>query len=120
MIPRPAIRMRRPAKSGHFVLDMVSSNPVLGKSGAAVAVAGADVETVDEPVEPVDAVDAAHVGLVMVFLSNVTAALRAKARPCIVALVFKPTEVKAMIVPTNVELVPRVAELETCQKTLHA
>ncbi len=28
-------------------------------------------------------------------------------------------EVKAMIVPTKLELVPNVAELPTCQKTLH-
>ena len=49
-------------------------------------------------------------------LSNVTAALRARARPCRLAPVFKVTACRAMIVPLKMEFVPRVAELPTCQK----
>ena len=62
---------------------------------------------------------AAQIGLVMVFVSSVTAPLRARARPCMVAPVVRVMLVSAMIVPTNVEPVPIVAELPTCQKTLH-
>lgn len=60
-------------------------------------------------------VAAAHVGLVTVLESNVTAALRASSRPLTVAPVLAVTEVRARIVPANTELVPSVAELPTCQ-----
>jgi hypothetical protein len=50
----------------------------------------------------------------------VTEPFRARARPSTVVPVVTVTEVSAMIVPTNSEPVPSVAELPTCQKTLHA
>lgn len=59
-----------------------------------------------------------HAGLVMVSESNVTAPLRASTRPSTVTLVVTVMLVRARIVPRNVEPVPRVAELPTCQKTL--
>src|SRR5665213_224255 len=58
-------------------------------------------------------------GTVMVLSSRVTPPLRARIRPCTVAPVCTVVEVRAMTVPTNVEFVPSVAELVTCQKTLH-
>ncbi len=62
----------------------------------------------------------AHVGLVMVLSFRVTAPLRAKTRPSTVAPLSRVADVKAMIVPTKVVVVPSVAELPTCQNTLHA
>lgn len=59
-------------------------------------------------------------GLVMTLLSSVTSPLRARARPSIVALLVTAMEVSAMMVPLKDVFVPRVAELPTCQKTLHA
>ena len=61
------------------------------------------------------AVAAEHGERVMVLESIVTAALRARTRPSTVAPVVRVMEVSAMIVPVNVELVPRVALLPTCQ-----
>src|ERR1035437_2773957 len=55
-----------------------------------------------------------------VLVSKVTAPLRASIRPDAVALVLSVIEVSASIVPNRFELVPRVAELPTCQKQLHA
>ena len=57
-------------------------------------------------------------GALMVLLSRVTAAVEASRRPVTVAPVCAVTEARASTVPTKVELVPRVAELPTCQKTL--
>jgi len=51
-------------------------------------------------------------------VSKVTAALRASARPFRVAPLVTVMEVSARMLPLKVELVPRVAELPTCQKTL--
>ncbi len=51
----------------------------------------------------------------MVLVSRVTAPLRASSRPCTVACVLALIEVNAKMVPTKVELVPRVAELPTFQ-----
>jgi hypothetical protein len=51
-------------------------------------------------------------------LISVTLPLRASALPYTVTLSASVIEVKAMIVPTNVEPVPRAAELPICQKTL--
>lgn len=48
-------------------------------------------------------------------LSNVTAPLRANARPATVAPVFTVMLVSARMFPTNAVLVPSVAELPTCQ-----
>ncbi len=59
------------------------------------------------------------VGALITFASKVTSPLRASRRPVTVAPVVAAIDVSAMTVPTNVEPVPRVAELTTCQKTLH-
>ncbi len=53
--------------------------------------------------------------LEIVLEARVTAALRASSRPCTEAPVCAVIEVSARTVPTNVEFVPRVAELPTCQ-----
>jgi hypothetical protein len=50
-------------------------------------------------------------------LSNVTAPVRARALPFSVAPVVSVTDAWAIMVPANVVLVPRVAELPTCQNT---
>jgi hypothetical protein len=63
---------------------------------------------------------AAHVDLVTVFESNVIAPLRARRRPAAEVPVSAVTEVRARMVPTKTEFVPSVAELPTCQNTLHA
>lgn len=62
----------------------------------------------------------AQVGIVTVFVSRVTAPLIANRRPSTVASVVAVMSVSANRFPRNTELVPRVAELPTCQKTLHA
>ena len=54
----------------------------------------------------------------IVLLSRVTAPFRARARPFTVAPEVIVIEVRAMIVPANVDPVASVAELVTCQKTL--
>ncbi len=54
-------------------------------------------------------------GLVTVLLAKVTALVSAAARPFSVAPVFSVTEAWAMMVPLKTEVVPRVAELPTCQ-----
>lgn len=60
-----------------------------------------------------------QLGRVMVLVSRVTAPLRANTRPFTVVPVCTEIEVNAIMVPTKVVLVPRVAELPTCQNTLH-
>jgi hypothetical protein len=62
----------------------------------------------------------AQAGTVMTSSSRVTAPLRASARPMILSPVFTEIEVRARMLPWNDECVPSVAELPTCQKTLHA
>src|ERR1700731_3104715 len=59
---------------------------------------------------------ARHAGVFTVLLSNVTAPVRASALPFRVANVVSVTEDWAIMVPWNVEPVPSVAELPTCQK----
>jgi hypothetical protein len=54
---------------------------------------------------------------VIVFVSRVTAPLRARTRPSTVAPVCRLMLVRARIVPTNLEPVPSVALLPTCQNT---
>ena len=63
---------------------------------------------------------AAHAALVKVSLSSETWPLRASARPWTTTPVVTEIDVNAKIVPLNDDVVPRVAELPTCQKTLHA
>src|SRR5664279_6475282 len=53
---------------------------------------------------------------VMLSLSRVTAPFRASVRPSIVTPVVTVTLVRARMLPRNVEPVPSVAELPTCQK----
>jgi len=53
-----------------------------------------------------------------VLLSSVTAPFLASNRPSTVAPVVAAIDVRARMFPLNVELVPSVAELPTCQKTL--
>jgi hypothetical protein len=84
-----------------------------------VVVAGATVVDVDV-VEVDVVVVGVHTGAVTVFESSVVAPFRASNRPCTAALVLAVIEVRARMVPTNVEPTPRVAELPTCQKTLQA
>src|SRR5512140_3575874 len=55
----------------------------------------------------------------IVSVSMVTAPFRASARPLTVTPVVMVIDVRAMTVPARVEPVPSVAELVTCQKTLH-
>ena len=52
-------------------------------------------------------------------MSSVTAPFSARARPSTVTPWVTVMLVRARIVPANVEPVPSVAELPTCQKTLH-
>ena len=49
-----------------------------------------------------------------------TAPLRARARPVMVVPVVTVIDVRARMLPTKFENVPKVAELPTCQNTLHA
>jgi hypothetical protein len=56
-----------------------------------------------------------HTGALMVFESSVTAPFRARALPDSVAPVVRAMLVSATIFPTNEVVVPRVAELPTCQ-----
>jgi hypothetical protein len=85
----------------------------------------------EEPVvaEVVDVVDTAvvvvddarrQVGTVIVLSSMVTAPPSARTRPFTVAPVFNVIDVVARIDPAKLVVVPRVAELPTCQNTLHA
>ena len=56
----------------------------------------------------------------MMLLSSVTAPVRATARPVMPAPLFNVMLACATIVPIKVVVVPSVAELPTCQNTLHA
>ena len=51
--------------------------------------------------------------------SIVTAPVSARARPEMLASLFKVMLARAMMFPTKEVVVPSVAELPTCQKTLH-
>ena len=53
-------------------------------------------------------------------LSSVTAPLRASALPCTTTELSTVIEVSARMLPTNTEPLPNVAELPTCQNTLHS
>src|SRR5258708_6986441 len=54
-------------------------------------------------------------GSVMVLASKVTAAVRADSRPSTAAPFCSVMEVRARMFPLKTEVVPRVAELPTCQ-----
>jgi hypothetical protein len=74
----------------------------------AVAVGTAVGRPVTQPADPTE------------FVSIVTAPLRASARPATDAPVFRVMLVRARMLPTRWLVVPRVAELPTCQKTLQS
>ena|SRR5580692_3414058 len=101
---------------------LVEPSVVVVDPGAVVVVeVDVDVDVVDDVVDDVVVDDdARQVGTVIVLASMVTAPLMARARPLIVAPVFNVIDVVAMIVPAKLVVVPRVAELPTCQNTLHA
>jgi hypothetical protein len=78
------------------------------------------VPVVPVPVSPEvgvdpDGVAVVQVGTVMRSLINVTAPVRARARPVSVTLSPIVTEVCARTVPANTVPVPNVAELPICQ-----
>jgi hypothetical protein len=66
-----------------------------------------------------DATAAAHVAFVIVSFIKVTSPFRASARPLTVTPLAIVIDVRARMVPTKLEPDPSVAELVTCQKTLH-
>ena len=65
-------------------------------------------------------VPAAHRARVTESSISVTAPLRARSLPFTLAPSFTEIDVSARMLPWNAVLVPSVAELPTCQKTLHA
>jgi hypothetical protein len=75
-------------------------------------------ELVDELADALPlGVTVAHVDVIMSFI-KVTSPFRASTRPFTVTPPARVIDVRAMMVPPNVEPDPRVAELVTCQKTL--
>ncbi|HEY5478118.1 MAG TPA: hypothetical protein VIJ84_00730, partial [Gaiellaceae bacterium] len=80
----------------------------------AVVVLDVVVVVLDVADVAVVAVTPAHVAFVMVFVSSVTAPLRASNRPSIVAPVVAVMDVRARTLPRKVEPVPSVAELPIC------
>src|SRR4029450_3859753 len=62
----------------------------------------------------------AAVQRVTALLSSVTVPVCARRRPLTLAPVCRVMLVSARMFPTKVVVVPRVAELPTCQKALHA
>nr|WP_246507058.1 hypothetical protein [Actinocrinis puniceicyclus] len=61
-----------------------------------------------------------HTGRVTVLVSSDTCPLRASSLPVMLAPVVAVMDVRARMLPLKVEFVPSVAELPTCQNTLHA
>ena len=62
----------------------------------------------------------AHEGTDTVFVSNVTAPFCASALPAIAASVLSVILASASMLPIKLVRVPKVAELPTCQNTLHS
>lgn len=65
-------------------------------------------------------VGAEHIVAAIVLADNVTAPFLASTRPFTTAPVFTVIDVNASMLPWNEDPVPSVAELPTCQNTLHA
>jgi hypothetical protein len=105
--------------TGGAVVVVTGGAVVVVTGGAVVVVTGGAVVVVGGKVV-VGAGVAAQPVRSMSVVSSVTAPLRASSRPSTSTPVFAVIEVSAMTVPTNVVPVPRVAELPTCQNTLHA
>jgi len=93
---------------------------VLVVLGVLVVLVVLDVVDVVATVDVVVDVDRRHVGTVIVLSSMVTAPPNAKTRPFTVAPVFSVIDVVARMEPAKFVVVPKVAELPTCQNTLHA
>jgi hypothetical protein len=105
------------------VVEVVDAVVVVVGAVVEMVAPGAVVEVVApgvvvEVVAPVVVVVVVPQELVMVLVSMVTAPFRASSRPSTTAPVVAEIEVRARMVPTKVEFVPRVAELPTCQNTL--
>jgi hypothetical protein len=98
---------------------VVVGGAVVVVGGAVVVVGGAVVVVVVGGAVVVDVGGIVQLGRVILLLSRLTWPLRANTRPSTMVPVVTEIEVSAMMVPTKVELVPSVAELPTCQKTLH-
>lgn len=93
---------------------------VAAAAAAAASFAAVTCADVSTPVEESKLDVVAHpAGAVIVFVSRVTAPFRARSRPDTLAPVVAVILVRAMTVPTIVDPEPRVAELPTCQNTLH-
>src|ERR1019366_3096130 len=71
------------------------------------------------PPPPVPPPPVAQCAAVIVSLINVTAPLRASARPSTVTPLPIEIDVKARMLPLKTDDVPSVAELPICQNTLH-
>jgi len=67
----------------------------------------------------VEVTGTSHAGTVTMLLSSVTAPFRARTLPDTLAPLLRVMLASAKMFPTNLVVVPRVAELPTCQKTLH-
>jgi hypothetical protein len=87
-------------------------------AGDVVAVAVGDAEAAAAGTAGTAGAPAVHSGRVTVLESKVTAPVRASRRPCTTAPVSAVIDVRARTDPVNVDPVPRVAELPTCQYTL--
>ncbi len=74
----------------------------------------AETEVAIEALEVTVVEAAVHVGTEMTFDSRVTAPFLARTLPLTSAPVSRLADVSARIVPSNLELVPKVAELPTC------
>ena len=105
---------------------VVGDDPVVVVvGGAVVVVVGAVVVVVATVVVVVGAVvvvvpvAALQTEEVIVLPARVTPPFRARARPCSVAPVSIEIDVRARMLPTIAVVEPMVAELPTCQNTLH-
>src|SRR6185369_16585868 len=95
-----------------------AGSPATGPIGIARFVGNAKVGGTGVGVRFGETVACAHTGLLTELTSNVTAPLRARSLPLTTAPVVAVTDCKAKILPAKLELVPRVADEATCQKTL--
>jgi hypothetical protein len=98
---------------------VVVAGDVVVVAGEVVVVAG-EVVVVAGDVVVVVVVVVEHADSAMVLSSRLTWPFLANTRPFTLAPVCTVAEVNAKMLPTNVVSVPSVAELPTCQKTLHA
>jgi hypothetical protein len=103
-----------------LVVVVVGATVVVVVGATVVVVVGATVVVVVDVVVVVVGGTARQVGDVMVLPCSVTPPLRARARPFNEAPVANEIDVRARMLPTNDVVVANVAELPTCQKTLHA